>query len=338
MKQKNYNLEIIRLISCIMVIAIHVVNYYCRAYPAIHTGEYCFSLIINIISRISVPCFFMISGALLLGKKDSIEKSLNRAKGMLLKLVFWSVIYYLFNTYITNQSTCNLFNFMTTPAEAHLWYLYVLIPIYIMLPYLQALAAGLDEKMEKAFIIIGFLWLLGVFILPYFKTKFYYALPVFGNQSYIFYFFMGHFIQEYKDKINLKPKKALLISTVCTIIIFFLTITATFRSNSHYDNFLKYGNPLMIVSAVSFFTMIVSLKPESLHLSETVKKKIDKWSLYSFGIYIVHVFLLDFYKINFRASDICAYLAVPILTSLLAIGSFFMVKFLYQTPFGKRVL
>lgn len=192
--------------------------------------------------------------------------------------------------------------------------------------------------MEKALIIIGFLWLTGVFILPYFGTKFYYALPVFGNQSYIFYFFMGHFIQKYKDNIHLKPKTALLISGICSVLIFMLTVAATFSMHNHYDNFLKYGNPLMIVSAVFFFIMIVSLKPESLHLNEAVKKEIDKWSNYSFGIYIVHVVLLDFYKINFMASDICAYLAVPILMPLLAAGSFLMVKLLYQIPFGKRVL
>ena len=32
MKEKNYNLELIRLISFILVIVIHVTNYFCRAY------------------------------------------------------------------------------------------------------------------------------------------------------------------------------------------------------------------------------------------------------------------------------------------------------------------
>ena len=32
MKEKNYNLELIRMISFIFVIVIHVSNYYCRAY------------------------------------------------------------------------------------------------------------------------------------------------------------------------------------------------------------------------------------------------------------------------------------------------------------------
>ena len=34
MKEKNYNLELVRMISFILVIAIHVSNYFCSACPA----------------------------------------------------------------------------------------------------------------------------------------------------------------------------------------------------------------------------------------------------------------------------------------------------------------
>lgn len=69
MKEKNYNLELIRMISFIFVIVIHVSNY-CRAYGDITIGEYSFSLLLNLLARISVPCFFMITGALLLGARN----------------------------------------------------------------------------------------------------------------------------------------------------------------------------------------------------------------------------------------------------------------------------
>ena len=38
MKGKNYNLELIRMVSFVLVIAIHVTNYFCRAYGKIPTG------------------------------------------------------------------------------------------------------------------------------------------------------------------------------------------------------------------------------------------------------------------------------------------------------------
>ena len=72
-KEKNYNLEIIRMVSFILVIVIHVTNYFCRAYGQITEGEYLFSLVLDAAARISVPCFFMISGALLLGREEPLE-------------------------------------------------------------------------------------------------------------------------------------------------------------------------------------------------------------------------------------------------------------------------
>ena len=76
MREKDYNLELIRMASFVLVIAIHVSNYFCRAYGEIPDGEYLFSLAVDTFARVSVPCFFMISGALLLGRDEPLEKAL----------------------------------------------------------------------------------------------------------------------------------------------------------------------------------------------------------------------------------------------------------------------
>lgn len=289
-RQKNYNLEIIRMFSFVMVIAIHVANYYCRAYESVSTGEYVFALLINTISRVSVPCFFMLSGALLLGKKDTIEKGLYRARDMLIKLAFWSIVYYFFNTYLVFQETFSFSDFWYEPAEAHLWYLYVLIPIYVMLPFLQVLSNGMDEKLEKVWVVIGFVWLTGVYVVSVLKKDFYYALPIFGDRSYIYYFFMGHLIQKYKERLPFKTKHYFLISGICCGIVSGMTMTVTFIEQKHYEKFLNYGNPFLVLAAISFFAMILCLPQEKLHLTEHARQTIDTWSSCSFGIYIVHIF------------------------------------------------
>ena len=127
MKQKNYNIEIMRVAAFVMVIVIHVSNYFCRAYGTISNGEYIYSLVINSLARVSVPCFFMMSGALLLGRTESMSKNMKRVGRFLMVLVIWSIIYYLFNTYYSHQDTFGLSNFLEKPAEAHLWYLYASI-------------------------------------------------------------------------------------------------------------------------------------------------------------------------------------------------------------------
>ena len=100
MRQKNYNIEIMRIIAFVMVIIIHVSNYFCRAYGSIAMGEYVYSLVINSLARVSVPCFFMMSGSLLLGRTESVDKALARAKKFFGVLCVWTVLYFLFNKII----------------------------------------------------------------------------------------------------------------------------------------------------------------------------------------------------------------------------------------------
>ena len=131
MKEKNYNLELIRLISFILVIVIHVTNYFCRAYGEITQGEYVFSLALDTAARVSVPCFFMISGALLLGRQEPLRKHVRRLARFLIVLAVWSAGVLPVETAFIWERPYELRDILTEPTEAHLWYLYAMIPIYL---------------------------------------------------------------------------------------------------------------------------------------------------------------------------------------------------------------
>ena len=153
MKEKNYNLELVRMISFILVIVIHVTNYFCRAYGRIPQGEYLFSLALDTAARVSVPCFFMISGALLLGREEPLKKHGKRLLRFVCALAVWSAVYYFWNIYYMG-SEYDLREILYEPAEAHLWYLYAMIPIYLVLPFFQVMCRHMDLKLEKAFLIV----------------------------------------------------------------------------------------------------------------------------------------------------------------------------------------
>ena len=82
MKEKNYQLEVLRVISCINVILIHVCNLYSRSFGEITDGEYVFSVILNAMARTSVPIFFMISGATSLGSNYDFKKYVKKVVNM----------------------------------------------------------------------------------------------------------------------------------------------------------------------------------------------------------------------------------------------------------------
>ena len=185
-KEKNYNLEIIRMVSFILVIVIHVTNYFCRAYGQITEGEYLFSLVLDAAARISVPCFFMISGALLLGREEPLEKHWKRLLRFVIALVVWSAVYYFWNTYYM-KSEYDLRQILYVPAEAHLWYLYAMIPIYLVMPFFQVMCRHMNLKQEKAFLIVATGAVLFNYLLWMMQGEAYYDLPIIGDRIYAYY-------------------------------------------------------------------------------------------------------------------------------------------------------
>lgn len=334
MRERNYNIEIMRIIAFVMVIVIHVSNYFCRAYGSVSNGEYVYSLILNVLSRISVPCFFMMSGALLLGRYETIENSLTRAMKFLSVLLIWTGIYYLFNTYYTKQG-CDWKLLLEKPAEAHLWYLYVLIPIYVVLPFLQVLCNGMDKRLEKAFIVIGFIWFFIVHMLPYWELDVYFDLPLFSNRSYIYYFFCGYLISKYKGKIRLKNWQLLVIFLGSSLINVIVTTLKTMQEGAHFDRVLAYGSPLIIISAFSFFAFIMKLGEGHVSLSDKAKHWVNICCRCSFGVYLIHIIFLDIYKINVKAAEFSAYYMIPLLVVGITLVSIVAIYLLQKTVVGK---
>lgn len=337
MKEKDYGLELIRNISFVMVIFIHIANYFCRAYGQISSHEYLFALTINTFSRVSVPCFFMITGALLLKRQEPISKGLRRAKHFTIVLIVWSVIYYIFNTYYTKQPW-QWTLFLDDPAEDHLWYLYVLIPIEIIIPFLQAMCRGMDEKLEHAFAIIGTIWVFALHLLSYIPLDFYFDLPIFDGRSYIYYLYMGYYLMKYRHQIFNNTKLlwvAFLTSTIGNIII---VVLYSGFINDHYERTLEYGNPLVIISSLSFFLLIMTLNERYLQWSTKSKKLMDLAASYSFGIYLVHIIFLDIYKMNFAPDQYLVYFAIPIVFIVIFTAATFIVYLIHQLPFRKIII
>lgn len=78
--------------------------------------------------------FFMITGALLLGREESLHKHAKRVLRFLIVLLVWSVIYMIWNA-VYMKDPYQIKDLLYKPVEQHLWYLYAMIPIYLVLPF-----------------------------------------------------------------------------------------------------------------------------------------------------------------------------------------------------------
>lgn len=92
-KNRIYYIDILRVIACLSVIIIHS----SATYVTKNWGSFNFWIgnILDSLSRIGVPLFIMISGALLLDEKYicTKKKIIKHIKKMILFFIFWSLVY-----------------------------------------------------------------------------------------------------------------------------------------------------------------------------------------------------------------------------------------------------
>lgn len=336
MKEKDYNLEIVRTVSFLSVIIIHVANYYCRAFNKIPQNEYIFSLILDTLARVSVPCFFMISGALLLGRDEPLKKHWQRLIRFLIPCIIWSIVYYFWDTYYLKEPH-QFREILYLPITEHLWYLYAIIPIYIVLPFFQIMCRHMQLKTERVFLIIITITVIFNYILSLDELRPYYDLPLVGDRVYSYYFFIGYYIYKYKKNIPINQKKLVIIFLSSMTAIAFLTATISYSIGDHYERILEYGNPLIILASAAFFLFILRLAKYKITPGIKTKKVIDLLSGCSFGIYLIHIIFLDIYKNHMQPVDLSAWIVIPTLTLIIATISFGCVWLLRYFKFGKKI-
>lgn len=91
-------LDNIRVFACILVIASHIVGQFFVSPPFTPDNEtFAWSSFYTVLVRVSIPLFFMISGALLLPVRDTTGQFLKkRFTRVLFPFLLWSAFYTVF--------------------------------------------------------------------------------------------------------------------------------------------------------------------------------------------------------------------------------------------------
>lgn len=308
-KGKNYNIEFLRVLSCFLVVCIHVANYYSRSYGKISEGSYIFSIIINGASRIAVPIFFMISGALLIDETPRIKKSVRRVGNIFFTLVVWSVIYYVWNLWYRNQPYDFRLLF-AEPVKRHLWFLYALLGMYITLPFWQCMLKNMPKILMKYFVLLWFLFLTVNYILALCHLEITYQIPLVGTSCYLGYFIMGYVVKCLIGEIHFKKRACLAIAGVASALTVLVTYLSTVEKGVHVECFLEYRNILMAISATGVFVAV--MKDVNYQFTGWKKKWIDLISKHSFTIYLAHILFLDIVKKEMNPRGIPAWVGIPV--------------------------
>ena len=298
MNKRNLNIDLIKILACFFVVALHTQRNY--QLELIHNP------ILYYISRCAVPLFLMVNGYLLL-KKEEIDYKyvLHKTKKILFVIVFWTLAYVILDSIrkkgITNVLSIFLGTFTQDGALAHLWFFWALIIIYIILPILYKFKIFDNKnKFRNVIILILSISVIIDIIFNYMYVK--YNTNILENIPQCFriwiwflYFFMGGYYSRYIQN-NITIKKNIIITAILTIISFVyqyqLFVKTSFTINSEYI----YGNLIIILWIISIFYLLNSIKIEGYRF----KRIIEYLSNYIMGIYILHPMIINILNLSYH--------------------------------------
>lgn len=298
MKDKNIYIEQLRILAIFAVVAIHCYGNYFNNSSIYGTRTWWAANLLNSLSRWSVPMFFMISGMLLLGSKKQesiLEFMKKKMSKVLLPFFVWSVVYYVARGLVGDGivSVGDFFQkLFQQNISYHLWFVYTLLNIYLLVPILKKMVAACQTK------DIGYLW--GILFLTTtmrpFINKFFglYTsafFPLFDG--YLGWFIFGYVINQIDFK---KGWRILFYLLGMGGVIMSLWGSYAFSSQEQIDTFFNLGfqlNSYLVASALFLF-----FKYEMRRVNElaAIKKVSITLGKYVYGVYLVHALILGLLK------------------------------------------
>ncbi len=301
--ERNINLDLLKIVACVMVITIHVTATNLVSGFAVGTLAWRINLFFNVLSRAAVPLFMMVSGKLILAKNDapSVKELFDKYIFRIFKIyIFWSLFYSLSKILIIgiNAPITESVIFDNILPHYHLWYLAALIGVYFVLPLLFAIRDYRDGEYLKYFVyIFVFFGIIkfSLMLLPYGINDYVMFIPKFIDLisyplvEYSGYFLLGYYLGNIKWKIS---KFKLLLIFILTILVAFKTIDyLSIKQGYLYHEALEYFTVFTFIEATVLFKLFQTLDQRK--LKDFTKQLIVNISSLTLGIYIIHAFVIE---------------------------------------------
>jgi surface polysaccharide O-acyltransferase-like enzyme len=296
--QKPQQLDWINNLRVIALFAVVILHTTSPVMEQFHKGPLSVWLVgdfYNSLVRFAVPVFVMISGALLLNREytlgDFLKRRLSR---IVIPFLFWSLIYigYMFyneeidysgDVLITIKQVLHLLKY---GSSYHLWYVYMLIGLYLIIPILSKFVRSATENELLYFIGV---WFFIMLIDQPYLSRFKPQLDLRYFEGFIGYLVLGHYLA-FKQFTFKYLKAAMWILFFATLG---LTTLGTYLLFNHYNGIstLMYEplSPPIVIISVSIF-MIARLSTPK--LSPFIIKVRNLIGTYSYGIYLGHAIVL----------------------------------------------
>lgn len=290
-----------------MVVMVHACEfYYCTEAGAIlanDTDRLWVSLIDGAF-RQSVPLFVMASSFLLVPlTTDATTFFKRRFSRVFVPFLVWSLLYAVVPV-LTGSMSGDIWQRVTAILytanmdSGHLWFIYMLIGIYLVMPVISPWINQVSKRGEEVFLAIWFLSTFTGYLRP--LTTYVWG-EVFWNNFHALYYFSGyigyvvlaHYIRKYVDW-SLKKTLAVAVPLILVGYAFTAGLFYTHSLESTDYAYVEQSwyfctfNVAMMTAGTFLLLRHVSYSARWLYTPVTTVSKL------SYGIYLIHIFILGF--------------------------------------------
>ena len=322
--------DLMRIIASFFVVLIHA-----------STAEG-MGMVYNALARFSVPVFVLISGYYLL-RRPTAGHRIARRIGYLVGIhVLWSVLYYVFYRLmgdLPRSDVGGVIRYLLT-QPTHLWYLYALAGLWLLLPPLRSFARHTSEGEYRYTLwitgILGTLVTLAVrsgisdtFSAVVENAKLPYAM------GFVFLFLMGGYLYRF-------PVKRERIFYIAGAVGMAVTVVSALLlpRDMAISLALSFYAPGTVLAAIAFFMGIKRVYAERELAWRGASPALKLLAAASGGVYLLHPMILRLYDqwIAPLFADGMDWLSIPLAAVLAFAVSLAIVMILRRIPYVKRVL
>lgn len=332
---RDSNLDTLRVAAAFAVVLLHVCAGVVNAGPTEHASGWWLADVIESATRWCVPVFVMVSGALLLGRPISSPREFYRRRGarLLVPLLAWSAVYAALSAYLSRdlEWTTVARAIMTEVPYYHLWYLYMLVGLYLVVPFLRAFVASASPALIGWFLIVGFALAVSDDVASRVPGGTAASIFVVRFLLYVPYLVAGHFLRGLPA--SAPPPRVLLLSIAggCVAVIALLVgLLAPRLDHLSWEIMYSYLNPLVVLMSLCVFRIGITQPLRSARAIALVRR-IAPLTL---GVYLVHPLWLEgMRRVGLYGSALHPAFGIPV-TALLAFGlSCFTTAALAKVPY-----
>lgn len=345
---KNNNdisyINVLNVLSALAVVFLHVNNCFWNYQGGADLSWWKSANVIESLFYFAVPVFFMITGATLLdfySKYGIREYVIKRVNKTFIPYVVWSVIGLLINVYILELIPINdigirfiIKGLIENSFVGVYWFFTALFCVYFCIPLL----AAVNQKQKITIytftlVLAGIVNIIIPFIFNVFSLDIKWNYQVLVSSGYLFYILVGYVI----SKIDFELRTRILLYGI-SIIGLLLHILGTYYLSKNTNMIIQvykgYNNLPCVLYSVGVFVFIKSV---SSRFSDKVLSVFRFLSKYTFGVYLIHIFIIRGFEKLFMIDTTNIYYRLAFPPVVFAVAVFFCY-ILKKIPFIKRIV